>query len=59
MEWLGSHWQDILAAFGALVVAAGGIARLTPTKKDDEVVGVFKKVLDYLSPGGINRGLTK
>lgn len=59
MEWIVENGTNILAAFGLLVAAAGIIARLTPTKKDDEVVGTIKKVLDYLSPGGLNRGLKK
>jgi hypothetical protein len=59
MDWLLTNGPDLLAAFGALVLAAGGIARLTPTKKDDEIVGVLQKALDYLSPGGIHRGRTK
>jgi hypothetical protein len=59
MEWLSTNGPNILAAFGALTVAAGIIARLTPTKRDDEIVGWVKKTLDYFSPGGINRGLEK
>ena len=59
MDWIIANGANILAAFGALVAAAGVVARLTPTKKDDKVVGWFKKALDYFSPGGINRGITK
>ena len=59
MEWITTHWSDVLAAVGGLVVVAGIIARLTPTKKDDKVVGIIKKLLDYFSPGGINKGLSK
>jgi len=59
MDWIIANGTDLLAIIGGLVVVAGIIARLTPTKKDDEIVGWFKKTLDYLSPGGINRGLTK
>ena len=59
MEWITTHGPDILAIVGALVVVAGIIARLTPTDKDDQIVGVVKKFLDYWSPGGINKGLEK
>ena len=59
MDWITANWVNVLAAFGTLVAAAGAIARLTPTKKDDEIVGIIKKFLDYFSPGGINRGITK
>ena len=59
MEWITENGPNILAILGGLVVVAGLIARLTPTKRDDEVVGAVTKVLDYWSPGGINRGLEK
>lgn len=59
MEWITSHGADILAIFGAVVLLAGAIARLTPTNKDDEIVGFLKNLLDNLSPGGINKGRTK
>lgn len=59
MEWIITHGPDLLAILGGVVVVAGLVARLTPTDKDDEVVGFVKKALDYFSPGGINKGLTK
>ena len=57
--WIVANGTVLLEAIGGLVVAAGIIARLTPTNKDDEIVGIVKKFLDYWSPGGINRGLEK
>jgi hypothetical protein len=59
MDWIIENGANLLSAFGMLVLAAGAIARMTPTSKDDEIVGMVQKFLDYLSPGGINRGLKK
>lgn len=59
MEWVVGNAADLLAIVGGLVVVAGIVARLTPTSKDDEIVGWLQKALDYWSPGGINKGLAK
>jgi hypothetical protein len=39
---------DILAALGALAVFGTAVARLTPSKKDDEYAGKFKRFVDKL-----------
>lgn len=59
MEWFIGNATALLAILGAVVMLAGMVARLTPTSKDDEIVGWLAKALDYFSPGGLNRGLTK
>ena len=49
MEWLTTHWSDILAVFGAVVGLATAIVKLTPTQKDDNVLAKVIKVLVALS----------
>lgn len=53
-DWL----QVILTMLGAVVVLATCIVRLTPNKKDDEVMGkvekMFVKLLMFLPTLGIN-----
>lgn len=48
MDWIMAHWKDILAAFGAVVLAASAIVKLTPTQKDDTVLAKIIKVLAAL-----------
>jgi len=43
-----NNTQDILGLAGAIYAAANIIVRLTPTKKDDEVLGKLGKILNFL-----------
>ena len=49
MSYLVNHYVEILAAAMAVVSAATMITALTPSKKDDEVVGKIRKVLEFVS----------
>jgi hypothetical protein len=49
MEWITSHWQEILAWIGGIVTAASIIVKLTPTPKDDAFLAKVIKVLAALS----------
>ena len=49
MEWITSHWQEILAWIGGIVTAASIIVKLTPTQKDDNILAKIIKVLAALS----------
>lgn len=49
MEWLTTHWDEILAVFGAVVGLATAIVKLTPTQKDDTILAKVIKVLVALS----------
>jgi hypothetical protein len=49
MEWITTHWSDILAVFGAVVGLATAIVKLTPTQKDDTILAKVIKVLVALS----------
>ncbi len=46
MSWVLEHWEIVLAA---VVAAATAITRITPSPKDDEVVGKVKSALSRLS----------
>lgn len=46
MNWLVENWAEVLAAYTATVTAASLIAALTPTPKDDTVVGYLYKIID-------------
>lgn len=54
-SWLMEHGGQILAIIGAIISIATIIAALTPTPKDDVVIGkiktVFLKILDFFKIG--------
>ena len=39
MNWIAEHYQEVLAIIGAIVSVASMIVALTPSTKDDEIVG--------------------
>ena len=49
MEWLQTHWDDVLTIIGGLVMAVSAIVKLTSTTKDDTVWAKVLKVLSALS----------
>lgn len=49
MEWITTHWKDILAIIGGVVTTASIIVKLTPTQKDDNVLAKIIKILAALS----------
>ena len=49
LNWLVEHWDSIFSWIGLAVTTCTGIVELTPSKKDDSVVGKIVKVADYLS----------
>lgn len=46
MEWITSHWHDILEVFGAVVAAVSVFMKLFAT---DKTQGVWAKILKVLS----------
>jgi hypothetical protein len=46
MEYLVTNSQAIFAAIGAIVTAASAIVALTPSTKDDAIVG---KIVEFIS----------
>lgn len=48
MEWITENWVAIAAAASAFVLAFDRLAKITPTKKDDEVVSTLYKVFAIL-----------
>lgn len=49
MDWIINHYNDVLAVIGATVSLATLIVGLTPTTKDDQILGKIVRVLDVLS----------
>lgn len=48
MEWLTENWIAICAAASAFVLVFDRIAKLTPTKRDDQLVSKLYKLFAVL-----------
>lgn len=49
MNWIITHWVDLLAIWGAVVAICSTIVKLTPTQKDDVFWAKVLKILDLFS----------
>lgn len=49
MEWITQNWDNIFAYIGIVVTAATSIVALTPTTKDDEILGKIVKFIELFS----------
>ena len=56
LEWVGNNHEALFAIVTAVVTLASLIASLTPTPKDDKLVGKLYKAVDFLA---INVGRAK
>lgn len=50
-NWITSNWTEIVAAVGAIVIAARVIVKLTPTPADDSVL---EKIVNFLKGLGLH-----
>ena len=56
MSWILEHRNELIGILTGIVTVASAIAALTPTPKDDTIVGKLYKVVDLLA---INIGKAK
>jgi len=49
MNWIIEHKDALIGIITGVVAVASAIAALTPTPKDDTIVGKIYKVLDMLA----------
>lgn len=49
IAWVTAHWVELMAIYGGLVAIATVIVKLTPSVKDDEILGKVIKLVDYFS----------
>lgn len=47
--WLSAHADQIITAITSIVTGASALAALTPTPKDDTLIGKLYKVVDVLA----------
>lgn len=49
IDWIVEHWESIFSWIGLAVTTCTGIVKLTPTTKDDSIMGKIVKVADWAS----------
>lgn len=49
IEFVKSNWSYILSSFFGVIALASIIVKITPNKKDDEVLGKILSFLDHIS----------
>jgi|TARA_R110002020_G_scaffold173286_1_gene364122 hypothetical protein len=49
MSWILEHKEALIGIITGVVAVASAIAALTPTPKDDNIVGKIYKVIDLLA----------
>lgn len=49
LNWIMEHWDDILAIYGGVVAICTVIVKLTPSTKDDAILGKIILFLDTFS----------
>lgn len=49
LNWIMEHWDDILAIYGGVVAICTVIVKLTPSTKDNEILGKIILFLDTFS----------
>lgn len=48
-KWIVGNWEYIVSVFCGVVAVASIIVKITPTTKDDSVLGKILKILDHFS----------
>ena len=49
MTWILANWDNILAIYGGVVAVCTTIVKMTPSVKDDAILGKVLKVIDFFS----------
>jgi hypothetical protein len=49
INWVTGHLGELIAILTGVVTVASAVAALTPTPKDDTVVGKAYKIVDWLA----------
>ena len=49
VTWILANWDNVLAVYGGVVALCTTIVKMTPSVKDDAILGKVMKVLDFFS----------
>ena len=47
--WILANWDNVLAVYGGVVAVCTTIVKMTPSVKDDAILGKVLKVIDFFS----------
>lgn len=47
--WILANWDNVLAVYGGVVALCTTIVKMTPSVKDDAILGKVMRVLDFFS----------
>lgn len=54
MDWITQNWKNIALTVTGIIALAAHLAALTPSPKDDEAVGYFRKIWDFIAGNYLN-----
>jgi len=49
MDWLKDNWDNLLSAWGGLTALCSAIVAITPSTKDNKVLGKIVAIFDLFS----------
>lgn len=49
VTWILANWDNVLAIYGGVVAVCTTIVKMTPSVKDDAILGKVMKMLDFFS----------
>ena len=49
VTWILANWDNVLTIYGGVVAVCTTIVKMTPSVKDDAILGKVMKVLDFFS----------
>lgn len=49
IAWILANWDNVLAVYGGVVAFCTALVKITPTTKDDDILGKVVKVADFFS----------
>ena len=49
VTWILANWDNVLTIYGGIVAVCTTIVKMTPSVKDDAILGKVMKVLDFFS----------
>jgi hypothetical protein len=53
IEFISTHWVELLAIAGSILATSTAIAKLTPTQKDDNFVAKVQKFFNVIADLGL------
>ena len=49
MDWIADNWPAIVNLIAMVIAFASAVSALTPSKRDDDLVGKLSRLVDFLA----------